>query len=80
MSDGSRVRAARRRVTLDGQLVTYWEREALRLEALAAASRWGWLARGHRRKADRARQQAARFEAREHARTPDASPPEAEPS
>ena len=40
MSDGSRVRAARQRVTLDGQLVSYWQREALRLEGLAAASRW----------------------------------------
>ena len=80
MSDGSRVRAARQRVTLDGQLVSYWQREVLRLEGLAAASRWGWVARGYRRKADRARQQAARFESRERARAPDVSPPEAEPS
>ena len=60
--------APRRRVTLDHQLLTYWEREARRLDALAAAARWGWIARGYARKAERARAQAARSAAREAAR------------
>ena len=58
-----------RRVTLDSQLLTYWEREARRLEALAASARWGWIARGYARKAERARAQAARSADREAARS-----------
>jgi hypothetical protein len=58
----------RRRVTLDSQLLTHWEREAARLDALAAAASFGWVARGYARKADRARAQAARSAGREAAR------------
>lgn len=54
--------------TLDGQLLRYWEREALRLEALAARASFGWLARGLARKARRAREQAERSRAKEVAR------------
>ncbi|MCJ2083198.1 hypothetical protein [Methylobacterium sp. J-090] len=57
-----------RRTTLDAQLLTYWEREARRLEALAAGASWGWVARRYARKAERARAQAARSAAREAAR------------
>lgn len=62
------VNARRPRITLDGQLVSYWEREALRLDALAARARWGWVARGYARKAARARAQGERSRAREVAR------------
>lgn len=48
----------RPRITLDGQLVTFWDREAARLTALAEATRWRWLARGYARKAERARAKA----------------------
>lgn len=57
-----------RRVTLDSQLLTYWERETVRLDALAASTRWSWIARGYARKAERARAQAARSADREAAR------------
>ncbi|WP_244473827.1 hypothetical protein [Methylobacterium sp. Leaf112] len=57
-----------RRATLDSQLLTYWEREAVRLDALAASTRWRWIARGYARKAERARAQAARSADREAAR------------
>lgn len=60
------TRAAR--ITLDGQLVAYWAREAARLDALAAAARFGWQARRYRRKAEAARAQGALSEAREAAR------------
>jgi hypothetical protein len=62
------VKARRPRTTLDGQLVSYWEREALRLDALAARARWGWVARGYLRKAARARAQGERSRVREAAR------------
>lgn len=45
-------------VTLDSELVAYWEREASRFERLAAAASWGWVRRGYLRKADRARARA----------------------
>lgn len=80
MSDETRARSSVRRVTLDGQLLTYWEREALRLEALAKASRWSWRARGFLRKAERARQQADQFGAREAARARGEGPLEPEAS
>lgn len=63
-----RPRSATERVTLDGQLLSYWEREALRLDRLAATATWGWVARGHARKAARARAQAERSRVREAAR------------
>ncbi|KAB1074282.1 hypothetical protein [Methylobacterium planeticum] len=67
----------RARVTLDAQLVTYWDREAARLDALAAKARFGWIARRYRRKAEQARAQAARSRAREAARgAPTALPDE----
>ncbi|WP_431311069.1 hypothetical protein [Methylobacterium nigriterrae] len=58
----------RARVTLDSQLVSYWDREAARLDALAEAARFGWMARRYRRKAVQARAQAERSRAREAAR------------
>ncbi|MCJ2032808.1 hypothetical protein [Methylobacterium sp. J-068] len=76
--DEIRARMARRRVTLDGQLVSYWDREALRLETLAEGARWNWTARGHRRRAERARAKSAVFAERERARaaTPGESGPD----
>lgn len=53
------------RITLDAQLVSYWEREAQRFDALAAKASWGWVARGYARRAARARAQGARSAARE---------------
>ncbi|WP_443136633.1 hypothetical protein [Methylobacterium sp. Leaf399] len=65
-----RPRPVVKRVTLDGQLLSYWEREALRLDQLAAKASWGWIARGYARKAARARAQAERSRAREAERAP----------
>ncbi|MFC5553998.1 hypothetical protein [Methylobacterium iners] len=71
------VKVRQPRITLDGQLVSYCEREALRLDALAARARWGWVARRYERKAARARAQGERSRLRETARGrgdgPDAS-------
>lgn len=67
-----------RRVTLDGQLVGYWEREAARLDALAAEARFGWQRRSLERKAAYARAQGERSRAREVARGREPVP--AEPS
>ena len=67
MSDPATI-AKPRRVTLDGQLVGYWEREAARLDALAAGASFRWMARSLARKAERARAMAARSRAREVAR------------
>ena len=76
MTDASdRRRPAR--ITLDGQLVGYWEREAARLDALAAGARFGWQRRRYRRKADAARAQGARSQAREAARGASAEAPPA---
>lgn len=61
-------KTARLRVTLDGQLVDYWSREAARLDALAEKARFGWQRRGLERKAERARVQAARSRSRDAAR------------
>ncbi len=58
----------RTRITLDGQLVGYWEREAARLDGLAAEARFGWQRRRYLRKAAQARAQAERSRAREAAR------------
>jgi hypothetical protein len=58
----------RTRITLDSQLVTYWDREAARLDALAGKARFGWIARRYRRKAELARTQAERSRGREAAR------------
>lgn len=70
MSDEITGAAVRKRVTLDGQLLDHWEREARRLEALAEGARWSWVARRLQRKADRAWAQGAVFAAREAARRP----------
>ena len=56
------------RVTLDGQLQTYWEREAGRLETLAAAARAAWQRRRYLRKAEAARAKAEASRQREAAR------------
>ncbi|MGU3464877.1 hypothetical protein ACLBXO_08465 [Methylobacterium sp. C33D] len=61
-------RARPRRVTLDGQLIGYWEREAARLEALAAAARFAWQRRRYLRKAEAARARAEPSRLREAAR------------
>jgi hypothetical protein len=68
-----------KRVTLDGQLVTYWEREAARLDDLASRAMFKWAARGYARKADRARALAKAGRAREAARGrgPDPEPDQA---
>lgn len=58
----------RRRITLDSQLVSYWEREVQRLDALAAGSSWAWLARRYARRATEARAKARRSQEREAAR------------
>ncbi|MEE7449357.1 hypothetical protein MRF4_16955 [Methylobacterium radiotolerans] len=57
-----------RRVTLDGQLLGYWAREAARLEALAAAARFAWQRRRYLRKAEAARARAEPSRLREAAR------------
>jgi hypothetical protein len=64
------VATARRpgRITLDGQLLGYWEREATRLDALAAAATFGWQRRRYQRKAEAARAKAGRSREREAAR------------
>ncbi len=62
------LKGRRPRITLDGQLVTYWDREAARLDRLAAQASFGWSARRFARKADRARALAAQSRAREIAR------------
>lgn len=61
-------KAAQLRVTLDGQLVDYWSREAVRLDAMAAQARFGWQKRSLARKAERARTQAERSRSREATR------------
>ncbi|MDP4002323.1 hypothetical protein [Methylobacterium sp. NEAU K] len=55
----------RRQITLDGQLLTYWEREAARLDTLAAATRFAWQRRRYLRKAVEARAKAERSRQRE---------------
>ncbi|NEU11969.1 hypothetical protein G3T14_07480 [Methylobacterium sp. BTF04] len=73
MTDETRTKAPRRRITLDSQLMSYWEREAKRLDALAANAKWRWVSRRYARKAARARAQGARSTLREAARgTPSA--------
>lgn len=69
MSDETTTKPPRRRITLDTQLMSYWEREAHRLDALAAGSRWGWVARRYARKAEHARAQADRSRTRESGRS-----------
>lgn len=71
-------KTARVRVTLDGQLVDYWSREAARLDMLASQARFGWQKRRLIRKAERARTQAERSRAREAGRTGQAKGPDAE--
>ncbi|WP_409567576.1 hypothetical protein [Methylobacterium sp. J-030] len=55
-------------MTLDGQLLGYWEREAARLEALASATSFAWQRRRLLRKAEAARARAATSRQREAAR------------
>ncbi|MCJ2116102.1 hypothetical protein MKK65_05780 [Methylobacterium sp. J-001] len=60
------VRTSRtRRITLDGQLVGYWDREAARLATMAAASRFAWQKRRLSRKAAEAQAKADRSRQRE---------------
>lgn len=61
-------RAPRRSITLDGQLLGYWEREAARLETLAAATRFAWQRRRYLRKAEVAHAKAELSRRREVAR------------
>ena len=56
------------RVTLDGQLLGYWEREAVRLESLASAARFAWQRRRYLRKATASRAKAQVSRQREAAR------------
>lgn len=56
------------RITLDGQLLGYWEREAARLEALGAVARFAWQRRRYLRKAEAARTKAQVSRQREAAR------------
>ena len=65
-----------RRVTLDGQLLGYWEREAARLETLAAAASFAWQRRRFLRKAEAARGKAAISRARDVARGQEVGPSE----
>lgn len=67
MAEGSGG-AKPRRITLDGQLIEYWEREAKRLDGLAQNALFRWVARGYARRAERARGLAERSRAREEAR------------
>jgi hypothetical protein len=59
----------RGRITLDGQLLGYWEREAARLDALALATQFAWQRRRYARKAEAARAKADRSRQREAERT-----------
>jgi len=65
------------RVTLDGQLVGYWDREAARLETIAAGTRFAWQKRRLLRKAAEARGKAERSRQREAARDPAPEPTDA---
>lgn len=56
------------RITLDGQLVGYWAREAARLDVLAASARFGWQRRRYLRKAAEARAHGERSRVREAGR------------
>ncbi|GJE56297.1 MULTISPECIES: hypothetical protein [Methylobacterium] len=56
------------RVTLDGQLVVYWEREAARFDDLAKRASFKWMARSYARRAERARSLADTSRTREAAR------------
>ena len=62
------TRGRKPRITLDGQLVSYWDREAARLDALEKNATFRWLARGYARKAERARALADKSRAKEIAR------------
>ncbi|MCJ2139805.1 hypothetical protein [Methylobacterium sp. E-066] len=65
------------RITLDGQLVGYWDREAARLEAIAATTRFAWQKRRLLRKAAEARAKAERSRRRETERGQETPPAEA---
>ncbi|GJE17965.1 hypothetical protein ACFQ4G_13345 [Methylobacterium marchantiae] len=67
-AETSGIKGPRRRITLDSQLMSYWDREAQRLDTMAANARWAWMARSYARKAERARAQSAKSAARETAR------------
>ncbi|UMY16119.1 hypothetical protein MMB17_15490 [Methylobacterium organophilum] len=54
--------------TLDAQVAAYWEREAARLDILAAQASFAWMIRSYARKAERARKVAAQARGREAAR------------
>lgn len=57
-----------KRETLDTQLITYWDKEAARLDGLAERAVFKWMARGYARKAERARALADKSRAREAAK------------
>jgi hypothetical protein len=67
-NEGAKSMTGTARVTLDQQLIVYWERQAQRFDRLAAEARWGWAARNYARKADRSRSKAEVSRAREAAR------------
>lgn len=58
MSDEIEPKSGIGRVTLDQQLIAYWERQAQRFDRLATKAQWGWIARGYARKAERSRAKA----------------------
>ncbi|MBX9930130.1 MAG: hypothetical protein K2Y56_01090 [Methylobacterium sp.] len=65
-------------MTLDQQLVAYWERQAQRFDRLAAQAQWGWIARGYTRKAERSRAKAEVSRLREAGRKNPKHDPSAE--
>lgn len=67
MAEGPKTMKSER-ITLDGQLIGYWEREAEKFEALAKNAMFRWIARGYARRAARARALAERSRLREAAR------------
>jgi hypothetical protein len=64
------------RITLDGQLLDYWERQAARLDALAASTSMAWQRRRYQRKAEAARARAEQSRRREVDRGHAVQPPE----
>ncbi len=62
------------RLTLDSQLVAYWEREAARFDDLAKRAAFKWMARGFTRRAESARVEAGKSRTREAARGRDVDP------
>ena len=80
MSDETEPKSGTGRVTLDQQLVAYWERQAERFDRLAAKAQWSWVARGYARKAERSRAKAEVSRLREAGRGDRNPKPSAETS